>query len=107
MTDKEARLAAFFAADEPPAQDDAFVRSLATRMERRGVLEAVLDNAPLGVAAIAVAATLGPSISPGVMQLFDAMGVALPMFAAAAIVAGTFWIASRLQLMPPLRELGL
>jgi hypothetical protein len=106
MSNKEARLAAFFAAEEPPAHDPVFTRTVVARMERRPVLEMVLDQAPLAIALVAITWALWPAFTHSAQGVAEFMGVALPIGVAAMIAGGTMWVAMRLRLVPSARALG-
>jgi hypothetical protein len=101
-TGREARLAAFFAAEEPPARDPAFEAGLLARMERRRLFDLISDYLTPVVAALAVAFALWPAIARMSLAAIDASGYAAPVALSFAIVAATYWAAVRLRLMPPI-----
>jgi len=104
MSNKEARLAAFFAADDPPARDPAFVARVAERMEARPLWELGADALTTIIGVLAVLWALTPALVMIVADIAQAIGPGAPFVAAAAIVGGTFWAAMRLNLFAPALE---
>lgn len=85
MTDNDAKLAAFFAAAEPPARDYAFTAEVMAKVARRRLRA---DLAALSLASLAGAAVLWalwPSISPVIQEISHALA---PAAAALLVVMG-------------------
>lgn len=101
--DREERLAAFFAADEPPAHDPAFERAVATRLWMRRYVDLAFEWLTPAIAAIAVTWAMWPALVRIGLRFADTAGVVLPVALAAAIVGGSYWLMMRLRLAPPIR----
>jgi len=99
---REARLEAFFAAEEPPARDPAFEAALMARLERRRLFDLVSDYLTPVVAALAVLFALWPAIARMSLSAIETNGYVAPVALSCAIVAATYWAAVRLRLMPPI-----
>ncbi len=104
--DREARLEAFWAADEPPAQDPAFDARVMERLDRRRLVDAVFEWLTPAIAAIAVLWAMWPAMLRMSLAAIDMLGVAAPLALAAGIVAGTYWLMVRLRLAPPVPGLA-
>lgn len=99
---REARLNAFFAAEEPPARDPAFEAVLMARLERRRLFDLISDYLTPVVAALAVLFALWPAITRMSLAAMEANAYAAPIALSFAVVAATYWVAVRLRLMPPI-----
>lgn len=101
--DREARLAAFFAADEPPARDPAFEGGVMLRLHLRRYIDLLFEWLTPAIAAISVTWAMWPALVRVSSKFADVAGIALPVALAAAIVAGSYWTMMRLRLAPPIR----
>jgi hypothetical protein len=103
MTELDQRLAALWAADDPPAADPAFVIAVMERAERRRL---ALDIASLVAPTVGGAAVLWAAAP----WLSRAWTLAAPMIASPAFAAGVAglamagwlwaWVSGRLQILP-------
>lgn len=105
VADKEARLAAFFAAEEPPARDPAFAARVMERLAMRRTIDAVFEWLTPAVAAVAVIWAMWPALVRMTLTAVDIAGIALPLALAAGIVGGTYWLMIRMRLAPPITGL--
>lgn len=99
---REARLNAFFAEAEPPVRDPAFEAALMARLERRRLFDLVSDYLTPVVAALSVLFALWPAITRMSLAALETNAYAAAIALSFAVVAGTYWAAVRLRLMPPI-----
>lgn len=100
--DREARLAAFFAADEPPREDPAFAAAVMGRLRLRQTVDLLFEWLTPAIAAIAVAVAMWPVLARIWLGVADVLGAALPLALAAGIAGGSYWLLMRLRLAPPI-----
>lgn len=105
MTDREARLAAFWAAGEPPARDPRFEAKTMDAIARQRLFDLTLEWFAPTIAMLAIAIALWPVAARAGLALIATLGLAAPILFAAAIVAGTIWVARQFDLieMPEFR----
>lgn len=90
MTDPERRLAELWEADEPTAQDPAFVIAVMERVERRRMIAAWAWLAVMTPASAVVAWALAP-VMQGLAQPLVRAGPDLGAITAAAVLAAALW----------------
>jgi len=88
MSDPETRLARLWALDEPPARDFEFERAVALRVERRRMIQTVVEIAALAAAALAVGWAAWPFVAHGLTW-------AGPILAVVAAVGLAVWSVDR------------
>jgi hypothetical protein len=84
MTDDEAKLAAFFAASEPPARDAAFNAEAMARIARRKFQQDLGLLSTVSLLGAAILWALAPAISPALQALAQELA---PAAAALTVVA--------------------
>lgn len=98
------RLAAFFAADEPPARDPVFEGQVAQRLDVRRLLSALMDVVPWVAAAIGLTWALWPAVFATLSAVFGFLGVWGPLGLATALVGATVWAGWRYGLFDFLED---
>ena len=92
MTDNDAKLAAFFAADAPPARDYAFTAEVMAQVARRRLRGEMLGLSLASLLGAVVLWALWPSLAPVVLDLSHALapvaGVGLAVMALSVAVTG-------------------
>jgi hypothetical protein len=92
MSHPDARLAALWAADEPPATDAQFVIAVMARAARRRLQYELLGLAPLAIAAAAILWAAGPWLAAAASDAALAVGAsALSGALGALILAAWLW----------------
>ncbi len=88
MTDPETRLAAIWAADDPPARDAGFQTAVTERIVRRRWLQTVLEFCVLALAGFVVGWAAWPFVAADLNQIG-------PWLAVAAAVGLAVWSVNR------------
>jgi hypothetical protein len=91
MSDREAKLAAFLAKDEPPTRDPLFEARLLMEMSRPSMAAAVLKMAPGIVTALVVAW----AAAPGVVDYLAENAALWSVGFAFSVLASSFWLLRR------------